>query len=31
MTSNIKDLLKLIQENPDLPIVPMVDQEEDEE
>lgn len=27
MTNNIKDLLKLIQENPDLPIVPMVDQE----
>ena len=27
MTNNIKDLLTLIQENPDLPIVPMVDQE----
>ena len=27
MTNNIKDLLTLIQENPDLPIVPMVDGE----
>jgi len=27
MTNNTKELLKLIQENPDLPIVPMVDQE----
>ena len=27
MTNNIKDLLTLIQENPDLPVVPMVDQE----
>ena len=27
MTNNTKELLKLIQENPDLPIAPMVDQE----